>query len=51
MRRIFNEGDTIKSHWDNKKYIIIQVLGEVLDCINKEKLIQLMDFEVDLINN
>lgn len=50
MDRYFNEGDTIRSHLDGKDYTIVQVWGEILNCTNEEKLIELMDFEVDLIN-
>ena len=49
--RIFNEGNTVKSHWDNKEYVIIEVWGEILRCVDKNGYTELMDFEVDLIQS
>lgn len=49
MNKMFNEGDTIRSYWDGRCSTIIQVCGEILVCINSNGLIELMDFEVDLI--
>ena len=50
MYRIFNEGDIVRSHLDNKIYTIIDVWGEILNCISKNGLVELTDFEVDMIN-
>lgn len=50
MYRMFNEGDTVKSHLDNKIYTIVEVWGEILKCVNKNEIVELNDFEVDIIN-
>lgn len=50
MDRIFNEGDTVKSHLDNKIYIITEVWGDLLTCVDDNgKNRKLWDFEVDLL--
>lgn len=49
MNTIFNSGDIVRSHWDKKDYIILEVFGDILCCISNFGYIELMDFEVDLI--
>ncbi len=50
MDRIFNEGNIVKSHLDNKNYIITAVWGEILKCVDDNGWdIELCDFEVDLV--
>ena len=49
MPRIFNETDRVKSHWDNKEYLIVEVWGEILRCEGPNGVVKLMDFEVDLV--
>ncbi len=51
MNRIFNEGDTVRSLLNGRYSTIIQVCGEILICINRNGLVELMDFEVDLIKD
>jgi len=49
MAKIFNAGDTVKSHLNNQEYCIIEVWGEILRCEGPNGIAKLRDFEVDLI--